>query len=145
VLSLQKIYGFITMAKIKDKDIKELLQDHLEYACKKTGISIDAYKVSAMLKIRRYDSMKSGYYVTVQNFKNLTKAKETGDKNIRYYFRVIHFKNRSEPLFEISKWIPSYGNVENYKTIFRSDEPKRYKGTFIKRLITTLEFFNLKM
>lgn len=135
----------MTMAKIKDKDIKALLQDHLEYACKKTGVSIDAYKVSAMLKIRRYPSMKSGYYITVQNFKSLSKAKETGDANIRYYFRVIQFEDRTDPLFEISKWMPSYGNVENYKVIYRSDDPKRYKGTFIQRLITTLEFFNLKM
>jgi hypothetical protein len=135
----------MTMAKIKDKDIKALLQDHLEYASKKAGIPPDTYKVSAMLKIRRYPSMKSGYYITVQNFKNLTKAKETGDKNIRYYFRVIKFENRDEPLFEISKWLPSYGSVEDYKTVYRSDDSKRYKGTFIQRLITTIEFFNLKM
>lgn len=133
------------MKTIKDKDIKALLQDHLEHSCKKAGVSIDTYKVSAMLKIRRYPSMKSGYYITVQNFKSLAKAKETGDKNIRYYFRIVQFANRTEPLFEISKWLPSYGSVEEYKTVYRSDDPKRYKGTFIKRLTTTIEYFNLKM
>ena len=89
--------------------------------------------------------MQSGYYITVQNFKSLTKAKKEGDSNIRYYFRIIKFENRDKKLWEISKWVPSYGSVENYKTVYRSDDLKKYKGTFIKRLITTLEFFNLKM
>ena len=132
------------MKRIKDKDIKSLLQDHLEYACKKTGISSDKYKVCAMLKIKRYPSMKSGYYITVQNFNNLSIAKKSGDINIRYYFKIIQFENQKEPFFEISKWVPSYGSVENYKTVYRSDN-KKYKGTFIKRLMLTIEFFNLKM
>ena len=135
----------MVMKRIKDKDIKSLLQDHLEYACKKTEIPSDTYKVCAMLKIKRYPSMKSGYYIVVQNFKGLAKAKQNGDENIRYYFRMIQFENQLEPFFEISKWVPSYGSIENYKTVYRSDDPKRYKGTFIKRLITTIEYFNLKM
>lgn len=129
----------------KDTDIKTLLERIVSDSCKETGSNISKYSIKVMGKIRRYKSMKSGYYVQIQNFSNLTTVKNSGDnKYFRYYFRCILFENRQIPLLEICKWTPSYGSVEDGKVIYRDDD-KRYKGSFIERMITVMNVVNLKL
>lgn len=125
--------------------IKESFEKIVNIACKESGTFTDKYKVKMMGRAFRYDSMKCGFYVQIQNFTSLTKAKKSRDnQNIRYYFRCIMFANREKPLFEIAKWMPSMGSVENEKIIFRDDD-KRYEFTFEERMITAMNFVKLKM
>lgn len=125
--------------------IKQLFEKIVKIACNETCNSSDKYKVKMMGRALRYDSMKFGFYVQIQNFTNLTEAKKSGNnQNIRYYFRCIMFVNREKPLFEIAKWVPSMGIVENGKIIFRDDD-KRYKFTFEERMITAMNFVKLRM
>jgi hypothetical protein len=129
----------------KDKDIKTLLDKIVKESCVVTGSDSSKFSLKVMGKIRRYKSMKSGYYVQIQNFTNLTNVKNSGDNRyFRYYFRCILFENRDVPLLEICKWVPTYGSVEDGKVIYRDDD-KRYKGSFLERMITVMNVVNLKL
>ena len=129
----------------KDKDIKTLLDKIVKESCVVTGSDSSKFSLKVMGKIRRYKSMKSGYYVQIQNFTNLTNVKNSGDNRyFRYYFRCILFENRDVPLLEICKWVPTYGSVEDGKVIYRDDD-KRYKGSFLERMITVMNVVKLKL
>ncbi len=129
----------------KDLEIKTYLERIVRDSCIETGSNPDDYKVKVMGKIRRYKSMKSGYYIQIQNFKSLTTVKKSLDNRyFRYYFRCIQFEKRKIPLLEISKWIPSMGSVEDGKVVYRDDD-KRYKGSFIERMVTVMNMVKLKL
>ena len=129
----------------KDIQIKTYLERIVRDSCIETGLNPDDYKVKVMGKIRRYKSMKSGYYIQVQNFKSLTIVKNSLDnKYFRYYFRCIQFQKGPLPILEICKWVPSMGSVEDGKVVFRDDD-KRYKGSFLKRMITVMNMVRLKL
>lgn len=128
------------------KNYQKLLQDHLDFACKKTDTPIGTYKVRWMGKVKRYKSMKDGYFIQIQNFISFNKAKLSNNNiNVRYYFRCIEFENSIEPLLEIAKWTPTCGNEDDSVVIWRSDNPKKYHGTFISRLQFALNLIKLKM
>jgi hypothetical protein len=130
---------------MNDEEVKSLLEKIVVKSCKETGSSVSKFPLKVMGKIKRFKSMKSGYYVQIQNFTNLTLVKNSGDnKYFRYYFRCIQFENRGIPLLEICKWTPSHGSVEDGKVIYRDDD-KRYKGSFIERMITVMNLVNLKL
>ncbi len=129
----------------KDLEIKSYLERIVRDSCIETGSNPDDYKVKVMGKIRRYKSMKYGYYIQIQNFKSLTTVKKSLDNRyFRYYFRCIQFEKRKIPLLEISKWIPSMGSVEDGKVVYRDDD-KRYKGSFLDRMITVMNLVKLKL
>ena len=92
------------MAILKEKDIQNLLERHLEMALALTGNQNKKYSVKRMGRVNRYESMSAGYYIQVQNFDNLSVTKKSkNDSFIRYAFRCILFNNRNTPLYEISK------------------------------------------
>jgi hypothetical protein len=129
----------------KDLEIKTYLERIVRDSCIETGSNPDDFKVKVMGKIKRHKSMKSGYYIQIQNFKSLTSVKRSMDnKYFRYYFRCIQFENRKIPLLEISKWVPTMGSVEDGKVVYRDDN-KRYKGTFLERMITVRNIVKLKL
>jgi hypothetical protein len=132
----------------KDLEINTYLERIVRDSCIETGSNPDDYKVKVMGKIRRYKSMKSGYYIQIQNFKSLTSVKKSLDnKYFRYYFRCIQFQEsekRKIPLLEICKWTPSMGSVEDGKVVYRDDD-MRYKGTFLERMITVMNMVKLKL
>ncbi len=129
----------------KDLEIKTYLERIVRDSCIETGSNPDDYRVKVMGKIKQYKSMKSGYYIQIQNFKSLTTVKMSLDnKYFRYYFRCILFEKRKIPLLEICKWIPTMGSVEDGKVVYRDDD-KRYKGTFLERMITVMNMVKLKL
>lgn len=128
-----------------DKEIKLALENIVLRACKSTGANREKYSVKVMGRVRRFASMKSGYYVTVQNFSSISVAKKsTTEKYYRYTFRCIQFKNREVPLYEIEKWTPVCGSVEEGKVIYRSDA-KNGDGKFLERMETALMMVQLGM
>ena len=129
----------------KDIDVKTFLERIVLDACKETDSDPSKHSVKVMGKIRRYKSMKSGYYVQFQNFRSLALAKNSGDnKYFRYYFRCILFEKRQIPLLEICKWSPSAGSVEDGRVLYRDDD-KRYKGSFVERMITVMNLVKFKL
>lgn len=56
----------------KDIHIKTYLERIVRDLCLESGSNLDYYKFKVIGKIRRYKSMKSGYYVQIQNLKSLT-------------------------------------------------------------------------
>ena len=130
---------------LTDKQIKSELEKVIARACKATGTDPEKYSAKAMLRIKRYPSMKSGYYVRVQNFVSASVAKKSmTEKYYRYTFRCIQFQNRETPLFEIEKWAPICGSVEDGKVIYRSDA-KKSDGKFLERMETALMMVQLAM
>jgi hypothetical protein len=126
-----------------NNDIKIALEKFIELASRSTGVLSEKYTAKAMLRIKRYPSMKSGYYVTVQNFSNVSIAKKSStEKYYRYTFRCIQFKNREVPLYEIEKWTPVCGSVEDGKVIYRSDA-KKSDGKFLERMETVMMMVQL--
>ena len=86
-------------------------------------------------------SLKYAYYTILQNFNSLSVAKKSKtDVYFRYIFRTILFRERTKLLYEISKWEPSMGSVENAKVVFRSDQPDKYSGEFIDHITTLMKF-----
>ena len=133
------------MVSLNDNEIKLLLENILWKSCKEANVASSKYKVILMGKKKKYSTMKSAYYVQVQNFSNTYNTKKSkNNKYFRYYFRIIQFLNRKSPLFEIAKWTPEMGDVDMSKVIYRDDD-KRYKGSFQERLVLALKFVNLKM
>lgn len=133
------------MAVLKEKDIQNLLERQLEMALALTGNQNKKYSVKRMGRVNRYESMSAGYYIQVQNFDNLSVAKKSeNDSFVRYAFRCILFKNFNKPLYEISKWMPSRGSVDNDYVIYRSDS-KKSDGKFLERLVTAINFVDLNL
>ena len=142
------------MTQLTDKQIKEVLQEYINKSCNEIDVDVSKYKPKAMLRIKRYDSMKSGYYVQIQNFRNAhqvkskKKTKTVGDKKpksyFRYTFRCIQFTKRKDYLLEISKWTPDMGVVDNDIVIFRSDS-KKSDGLFLERMVITMNMVKLKL
>jgi hypothetical protein len=132
----------------KNLQTKNHLSKIYENACKVTNLDSAKYPIKIMLKKKRYESMKAGYFIQMQNFTNLkTVVKLKDNRYFRYYFRCIFFENRTLPLLEIAKWVPSNGLITNdgaIKVIYRDDD-KRYKGTFQERLITEINLIQLKL
>jgi hypothetical protein len=133
------------MTLFKDKVVKGILERSLEKACAKADIPSSKYKVVFMGAKKPHKSIKSGYFVKVQNFNfSFQKARASKDNRyFRYNFKCIKFENRKRPLFEISKWIPSYGGESDAKVIWRSDE-ERYKGDFNDLLVMVLKLVKHK-
>jgi hypothetical protein len=133
----------------KSTEAKSHLTKILEVACKETDLNYSKYTIKPMLKKKIYPSIKAGFYIQIQNFTKLTTVKKSKDNRyFRYYFRCIFFENRTLPLLEIAKWIPSNGlntNDDAIKVIYRDDDPKRYKGTFQERLVTVINLVKLKL
>jgi len=131
------------MAILKEKDIQNLLERHLAMAMALVGKTNKKYSVKRMGRVNRYPSMSAGYYIHIQNFSDLTIAKNSNDESFfRYTFRCIQFKNWNEPLFEISKWTPSCGSVDEDYVIYRSDD-KKSDGKFLERLVTSINLVEL--
>ena len=130
---------------LTDKQVKLVLENIIASACISSGLSTSKYEAKAMGRIRRYESMKSGYYVFIQNFKNASFAKKSiGEDFYRFTFRCIQFANKDELLYEIEKWIPNYGSVDNGKIIYRSDA-KKTDGMFQERMETAMLLVDYKM
>lgn len=133
------------MAILKPVDIKNLLEQHLENALKLIGKTKNQYTIERMGRVNRYESMSSGFYIHVQNFKDLPEVKRFKIESFfRYTFRCIQFKNWDQPLYEVSKWTPTLGNVDNDYVIFRSDD-KHSDQKFLERLITAINLVELDM
>jgi hypothetical protein len=130
---------------LTDKQIQIELENVILRACKSTGISSEIYPVKVMGRVRRYASMKSGYYVFFQNFSNTSSAKKSKiEKYFRYTFRCIQFINREIPLYEIEKWTPICGSVDDGRVIYRSDS-KKTDGMFQERMETAMKMVQLGM
>ena len=133
------------MAILKEKDIQNLLERHLAMALGLVGKTKKKYSVKRMGRVNRYPSMSAGYYIHIQNFNDLGIAKKSKDETyFRYTFRCIQFVNRTEPLFEISKWTPSKGGVDDDYAIYRSDD-KKPDGKFLERLVTVINMAELNL
>jgi hypothetical protein len=130
---------------LKDAKVKKILEKRLVKACQKADVPLSKYKVVFMGATKPHKSMKSGYFVKVQNFTtSFQKARASKDNRyFRYNFKCIQFENRIRPLFEISKWMPSYGGESDAKVIWRSDD-KRYKGDFNDLLVMTMKIVKYK-
>ena len=133
---------------LTDNQIRSYLEDHYKIACDLAGLSAKsgAIKLMGKKKKEQNKSIKSGYYVRLQNFDTLREAKKSmSDRNVRYIIRCIQFRNRKEPLLEIAKWHPSFGKVENTKTIYRDDKDGRNKGDFTKHFANLIYWCHYKL
>ena len=120
---------------LKDKEVRECLEDHYRIACQMVGVEPKKNAVKLMGRKKRFPSLQSGYYIQLQNFDSLTEAKQFPKEDYtRYYVRCLQFKTQQFPLFEIGKWYPSRGTVEQDKTIFRSDDKRVGNGDFLRHL-----------
>ena len=126
------------MPKLTDKEIKQILQDYLDNAYEETGINPYLFKPKLIGKKKRYPSMKSGYYVYIQNFSRADNSvkKSTSGLFFRYIFRSIQFKESDTYLLEIAYLTPEMGLVENSKVIWRSD--KNSGGDFLSQMIDAM-------
>lgn len=125
------------MHQLKDSDIRKVLENYIHSACTATGTDFLEYCPKLMGRIKRYESMKSGYYIQIQNFDDVYEAKKSeSHEYFRYTFRCIQFRERDEYLLEISKWTADKGGVDNDVVIWRSD--KSTDGKFLERMITAI-------
>jgi hypothetical protein len=126
-----------------DRKVKDELERCVATACLVVQLDPRDYSVKLMGKKKDEvnQSLKYAYYVDIQNFDSLPVAKKSkSDKLFRFIFRVILFRNRDEILYEIAKWVPSNGSVDNSKIVFRSDDQKLYSGDFIDHMVTIMKF-----
>jgi len=131
---------------LTDKEVKQCLENQYLVACQIVGVKPQPNAVKLMGRKKRYPSLKSGYYVQLQNFDSLKDAKFfKTDDHVRYYVRCLQFSTRRFPLFEIGKWMPSNGTVEQDKTIFRSDEDARNKGDFLEHFATLIYWCHYRL
>ena len=65
------------MVSLNDNEIKLLLENILKKSCKEANVASSKYKVILMGKKKKYSTMKSAYYVQVQNFSNTYNAKKS--------------------------------------------------------------------
>ena len=131
-----------------DKQVRSYLEDHYKVACALAGLEpkSGAIKLMGKKKKEQNRSIKSGYYVRLQNFDSLKEAKKSmSERNVRYIIRCIQFGTRKEPLLEIAKWHPSFGKVENTKTIFRDDKDSRNKGNFAKHFANLIYWCHYRL
>jgi hypothetical protein len=116
---------------LKDKEVRECLENHYRIACQIVSVN-PRDRVKLMGRKKRYESIQSAYYIQLQNFTSLAEAKRFPDEDyVRYYVRCLQFKTQQFPIFEIEKWYPSRGTVEQGKVIYRSD---RDSGDFLRHL-----------
>lgn len=126
---------------LTDKQVKECLEDHYRIASQICGIKPEPNAVKLMGRKKRYPLLKSGYYVQLQNFDTLKEAKQFNtDDYVRYYVRCLQFSTKRYPMFEIGKWTPSRGSVEESKTIYRSDDDPRNRGHFLEHFSTLIHW-----
>lgn len=124
---------------LRDKEVKACLEEHYLIACQIVDVEPQPNAVKLMGRKKRSPTLQSGYYVQLQNFDSLKDAKFfKSDDHVRYYIRCLQFKTRLFPQFEIGKWTPSCGTVEQDKTIFRSDEDARNKGDFLQHFASLI-------
>jgi len=133
------------MAILKEKDIQNLLERHLAMALGLVGKTKKQYSVKRMGRVNRYPTMSAGYYIQIQNFDDLSTIKKSQDESFfRYTFRCIQFKKQSELIFEISKWTPSKGGVDNDYKVYTTDD-KQADGKFLERLVTAINMVELNL
>jgi hypothetical protein len=133
------------MVKLKDQDIKNLLERELLLALASVGKTKKKYLVKRVGRVNAYPSMSFGYYIFVQNFENYYLAKKSKcESYVRYRFRCIKFKNQKDPRFEVTKWTPSREKTDNDYFIYRSDS-KNSDGKFRERLVTAINFVEMDM
>ena len=126
-----------------DRQVKQELERCVATACLIAQLDSRDYPVKLVGKKKQEEnqSLKSAYYVDLQNFDILNDAKKVqSDEYFRFIFRVIQFRQRDDLLYEIDKWIPSAGSVENTLCVYRSDDTGRYSGDFIDHMVTVLKF-----
>ena len=137
--------GESVVTELNDKTTKLKLEEFIIQACELSGSDRFSYPAKLMGRIKRYESMKSGYYVFFQNFSNTSSAKKSKtEKYFRYTFRCIQFINREIPLYEIEKWKPICGSVDDGRVIYRSDS-KKTDGMFQERMETAMKMVQLGM
>lgn len=125
---------------MKDSDVKELLQQIVKEAKK------DSVSPRRRLSVRHVGlshdpdyPCKTGWYVFIQNFKNLSIAKRSEDNLVRFNFRIVTFKSdlKKEPTFQVLVWHPKMGNQINAEIIFQ--EPvKTGEDKFIQFMTTAI-------
>ena len=129
--------GESVVTELNDKTTKLKLDEFIIQACELSGSDMSSYAAKLMGRIKRYESMKSGYYVQIQNFDDIYEAKKsTEEKYFRYTFRCILFRDWNDYLLEVSKWTPVCGSVDDDKVIYRSDE--QVVGNYLKRMVTAM-------
>lgn len=136
--------GESVVTELNDKTTKLKLDEFIIQACELSGSDRLSYPAKLMGRIKRYESMKSGYYVQIQNFDDIYEAKKsTEEKYFRYTFRCILFRDWNDYLLEVSKWTPACGSVDDDKVIFRSDE--KVVGTYLERMVTAMNMVKFEM
>ena len=85
--------GESVVTELNDKTTKLKLEEFIIQACELSGSDRLSYSAKLMGRIKRYESMKSGYYVQIQNFDDIYEAKRSTDEIFfRYTFRCILFR-----------------------------------------------------
>lgn len=126
-----------------DQQVKEELERCVATACLIAREDPRNYPVKYMgsKKKDKNRSIKYAYYVNIQNFDSLNNSKQSqSDEYFRFIFRVILFRDRTELLYEIDKWVPTLGSIDNTMCVFRDDDPKRYHGDFLDHMVTIMKF-----
>lgn len=126
-----------------DRQVKQELERCVATACWIAQLDSRDFPVKLMGKKKqaKNQSIKSAYYVDLQNFDNLSDTKQLqSDDHFRFIFIVIQFREQDDVLYEISKWVPSAGSVESTLCVYRSDDTDRYSGNFIDHMVTVLKF-----
>ena len=80
---------------LTDNQVRSYLEDHYKIACDLAGLGTKSGAIKLMGKKKKNQnrSIKSGYYVRLQNFDTLREAKKSmSDRNVRYIIRCIQFK-----------------------------------------------------
>ena len=105
----------------KNVDIRQILEDFVMTTCFEMKVDPSKYQVKHMGYVKRQEVYKYGWYVQVQNFKNIYSVKRINDDRFwRFTFRSVLFVDETEPSLMVMKWIPSMRNVEESENIHQS-------------------------
>ncbi len=127
---------------VKDIDIKIALEELVVNASNMANVRASNYQVKFMGWVKRFDNLKHGYYVRIQNFDKLTEAKKSkNDRFVRFTYRCKVMKDSPSIIIEIVKWQPSMGNITNTKQIFEGELNKSL-STVLDHMASTMSEFS---
>ena len=132
------------MSKLTDIETKDLLQNYITTAYDELNVPANNRFLSPkfMGRIKRYPSIRSGYYVNFQNFYHANQVRKSkSEKYFRYTFRCIQFKNQDDHRLEVFHWSPMRGKVANSVSLWRNDRDK--DGTFLEKMKEAMEFVRI--
>ncbi len=122
---------------MKDQDLKKALESVVSDAITLSVAPSLRLIVRNMGMSHASKIYKAGWYVFVQNFKNLREIKSSkNDQYVRFNFRIVSYRETSKITFQALIWHPSMGNQDNSKLVFEMDRSSGVQN--FRQLITSV-------